>query len=56
MALNRFVIKLCYDLAASARYSGVKRRLFDLLENPKAPIRPYFDVFIRMLELLVEAR
>lgn len=44
--MTQRVIKLCYDMAASAPYSGLKRRLFHLLENPKAPIRPYFDIFM----------
>jgi voltage-gated potassium channel len=51
MSFNQRVIKLCYDMAASARYTGLKRRLYDLLENPKAPIRPYFDLFMIALVL-----
>ncbi len=51
MAVTQSVIKLCYDLAASTGYSGFKRSVYDLLENPKAPIRPYFDVF--MIALVV---
>jgi voltage-gated potassium channel len=46
MVFSRQVIKLCYDMAASVRYGGLKRRVSDLLENPKAPIRPYFDIFM----------
>ncbi|MEJ2694238.1 MAG: NAD-binding protein [Candidatus Thiodiazotropha sp.] len=46
MVFSRRVIKLCYDMAASVRYSGLKQRFSDLLENPKAPIRPYFDIFM----------
>jgi voltage-gated potassium channel len=38
-------------MAASDRYTGLKRRLYDLLENPKAPIRPYFDIFMIVLVL-----
>lgn len=51
MAFTQFVIKKCYDMAASGRYTGLKRRLYDLLENPKAPIRPYFDIFMIVLVL-----
>jgi voltage-gated potassium channel len=51
MSLSRRVIKLSYDLSASARYSGCKRSAYDLLENPKARIRPYFDIFMICLVL-----
>ncbi len=51
MQLTQSVIKSCYDLAASARYTALKKRLYDLLENPKAPIRPYFDIFMIALVL-----
>ncbi|MGD8909840.1 MAG: NAD-binding protein [Chromatiales bacterium] len=51
MAFSQRVIKLCYDMAASAGYARLKRRLYDLLENPKAPIRPYFDIFMITLVL-----
>lgn len=46
MAFTQRVIKQCYDMAASDRYMGLKRWFYDLLENPKAPIRPYFDIFM----------
>ena len=51
MAFTQSVIKLCYDMAASSRYTTVKRRVDDLLVNPKAPIRPYFDIFMIALVL-----
>jgi voltage-gated potassium channel len=51
MAFTQFVIKLCYDMAASNRYISLKRRVYDLLVNPKAPIRPYFDIFMIVLVL-----
>ncbi|MCU7915824.1 MAG: ion transporter [Candidatus Thiodiazotropha sp. (ex Gloverina cf. vestifex)] len=38
-------------MAASERYSGWKRAVSDLLENPKTPIRPYFDIFMIALVL-----
>ncbi len=46
MVFTQRVIKQCYEMAASDRYRGLKQRVFDLLENPKAPIRPYFDIFM----------
>ncbi len=46
MSISHRVIKQCYYLAASARYQRLKRATYNLLENPKAPIRPYFDVFM----------
>jgi voltage-gated potassium channel len=51
MAFTQRVVKISYDMAASARYVQTKRRLYDLLENPKAPIRPYFDIFMIVLVL-----
>lgn len=51
MPLSRRVIKLCYDLSASRRYNVWKRAVYDLLENPKARIRPYFDIFMICLVL-----
>ncbi len=46
MAFAQRVIKQCYDMAASDRYIGLKRWFYDLLQNPKASIRPYFDIFM----------
>lgn len=51
MSLSQRVIKLCYAMAASGRYLALKRGAYDLLENPKAPIRPYFDIFMIVLVL-----
>ncbi|MCU7798385.1 MAG: NAD-binding protein [Candidatus Thiodiazotropha sp. (ex Myrtea spinifera)] len=51
MSFSHTVIKQCYFMAASERYSGWKRAVSDLLENPKAPIRPYFDIFMIALVL-----
>lgn len=49
MAFTQRVIKQCYDMAASDRYTGLKSKLYDLLVNPKAPIRPYFDISMIVL-------
>ncbi|MCW8944708.1 MAG: NAD-binding protein [Sedimenticola sp.] len=51
MSLARAVIKYCYRLEDSPRYKRVKRFVFDLLENPQARIRPYFDIFMILLVL-----
>jgi voltage-gated potassium channel len=51
MTLTQKVIKQCYFLAASEGYQGFKQSIRDLLENPKAPIRPYFDIFMIALVL-----
>jgi len=46
MSITHRVIKQCYYMAASERYRRLKSATYDLLENPKAPIRPYFDIFM----------
>ncbi|MCW8890894.1 MAG: potassium channel protein, partial [Sedimenticola sp.] len=51
MSLSRAVIRHCYRLEDSPRYKRVKRFVFDLLENPQARIRPYFDIFMILLVL-----
>jgi voltage-gated potassium channel len=51
MTLTQKVIKQCYFMAASGRYMAAKRFTRDLLENPKAPLRPYFDIFMIVLVL-----
>ena len=52
MPFSHQVIKHCYPLEGSARYKNIKSRVFDLLENPCAPIRPYFDIFMILLVLV----
>jgi voltage-gated potassium channel len=51
MSLARYVVQRCYDLEDSPRYKRVKSFVYDLLENPRAPVRPYFDVFMILLVL-----
>ncbi len=46
MAFSQQLIKVCYRLAESRRYNAWKRAAYDLVENPKAPVRPYFDIFM----------
>lgn len=38
-------------MQGSARYTGLKQTVYNLLENPRAPIRPYFDIFMILLVL-----
>ncbi|MES9850981.1 MAG: NAD-binding protein [Candidatus Thiodiazotropha sp. L084R] len=52
MSFAHQVIKYCYILEDSARYKNLKNAVFNLLQNPRAPIRPYFDIFMILLVLL----
>ncbi|MCP3669671.1 MAG: potassium channel protein [Gammaproteobacteria bacterium] len=51
MTLARFVIKQCYIIDDSSRYKRVKQYFYDLIQNPRSAIRPYFDVFMILLVL-----
>ncbi|MBT2970104.1 MAG: potassium channel protein [gamma proteobacterium symbiont of Ctena orbiculata] len=51
MSFSRRVIKQCYAMQGSSRYTNVKQAVYNLLENPQAPIRPYFDIFMILLVL-----
>jgi voltage-gated potassium channel len=51
MSFSHRVIKQCYAMQGSARYTGVKQAVYNLLDNPRAPIRPYFDIFMILLVL-----
>ncbi|WP_369159782.1 ion transporter [Candidatus Thiodiazotropha sp. LNASS1] len=51
MSFSHRVIKQCYAMQGSARYTGLKQTVYNLLENPRAPIRPYFDIFMILLVL-----
>lgn len=51
MSLTRYIVQRCYDLEDSPRYKRAKEFIYDLLENPRAPVRPYFDVFMILLVL-----
>ncbi len=43
------LIQTSYKLKDSVRYRRAKNFFYDLLENPKARVRPYFDVFMILL-------
>ncbi len=47
--LSKIIIYLAYFLDSSKRYLRVKRFAYDVLENPKSKIKPYFDLFIIFL-------
>lgn len=49
MLLSRALIQLSYTLEDSDRYRRTKVFFYDLLENPRARIRTYFDVFMILL-------
>ncbi|TVO75300.1 potassium channel protein [Sedimenticola selenatireducens] len=51
MSLSRAIIKHCYRLEDSPRYKRTKHFFYNLLENPQARIRPYFDIFMILLVL-----
>jgi voltage-gated potassium channel len=51
MSFSHHIIKHCYAMQGSARYTGLKQGVYNLLENPRAPIRPYFDIFMILLVL-----
>ncbi len=51
MRLSDLVVRLAYELEESERYRRIKRAAWDLLENPHAPVRPYFDLFMMALVL-----
>jgi voltage-gated potassium channel len=51
MSFSHRIIKQCYAMQGSARYTGLKEAVYNLLENPRAPIRPYFDIFMILLVL-----
>ncbi|MCG7981179.1 MAG: NAD-binding protein [Candidatus Thiodiazotropha lotti] len=52
MSFAQKIIKYCYTLEGSTRYKGLKGAVYNLLQNPRAPIRPYFDIFMILLVLL----
>ncbi len=50
--LAKLIISFAYFLDSSKRYKRVKDFAFDILENEKSRIKPYFDAFIIFLVLL----
>ncbi len=50
--LARLIVSFAYFLESSKRYKRVKTAIYNLLENPRSKIKPYFDIFIIFLVLL----
>ena len=51
MSLAKLLVQHCYALEDSPRYRRAKHAVYNLLENPHAPIRPYFDLGMIVLVL-----
>ena len=47
--LARLIISFAYFLDSSKNYCRAKSLAYDILENPKSRIKPYFDTFIIFL-------
>ncbi len=50
--LARLIVSFAYFLESSKRYKRVKTSIYNILENPRSKIKPYFDVFIIFLVLI----
>jgi len=50
--LAKLIVSFAYFLDSSKKYKEVKGFAYDLLENPKSKIKPYFDAFIIFLVLI----
>ena len=51
MSFAKQLVQHCYALEDSPRYRRAKQFVYDLLENPHASIRPYFDLGMIVLVL-----
>jgi voltage-gated potassium channel len=49
MSLSKYLVQFCYELEDSTRYKRSKQFFYDLIENPRSRIRPYFDVCMIVL-------
>lgn len=49
MSFSRYLVQFCYELEDSTRYKRSKHFFFDLIQNPRSRIRPYFDAFMIIL-------
>ncbi len=50
--LARWIVSFSYFLESSKRYKRVKTSIYNLLENPRSKIKPFFDFFIIFLVVL----
>ncbi len=44
MSISSSIIQFCYKLDDSKHYKRIKGFFYDLIDNPRSRIRPYFDV------------
>lgn len=49
MSFSRYLVQFCYELEDSARYKRSKQFFYNLIENPRSRMRPYFDVSMIVL-------
>ena len=49
MSLSRYLVQFCYELEDSTRYKRSKQFFYDLIENPRSRMRPYFDLGMILL-------
>jgi len=49
MSLSRYLVQFCYELEDSTRYKRSKQFFYNLIENPRSRIRPYFDLGMILL-------
>ena len=50
--LARWIVSFAYFLESSSRYKRVKTFVYNILENPRSKIKPYFDALIIFLVVL----
>ncbi len=53
MSISNTIIQFCYQLDDSEPYNRIKHFFYDLIDNPRSRIRPYFDV--GMITLVVSS-
>jgi len=49
MPLTRYLVQFCYELEDSTHYKRSKQFFYDLIENPRSRMRPYFDMSLIVL-------
>ena len=50
--LARWIVSFAYFLESCTRYKRVKTSVYNLLENPRSKVKPYFDALIIFLVVL----
>ncbi len=51
MGLKKSLLRLCYRLAASAKYKEAKHKAYEILEDENSPAKHFFDYFMIFLVL-----